>query len=48
MNDAIAHRTVTPLCVNGVGEAYFFGISGIPGIFCCLHFLRSGFKNEWW
>ena len=37
---------VAPLGVGGVGERYFFGVTGIPGVFCQLNFLSGGFGCE--
>jgi hypothetical protein len=38
---------VAPFGIGGIGERYFFGVTGIPGIFGQLDFLGGGFGREW-
>jgi hypothetical protein len=37
---------VAPFGVGGIGERYFFGVTGIPGVFGQLDFLSGGFSGE--
>ena len=39
---------VAPFGVGGIGKRYFFGVTGIPGVFCQLDFLSGGFGCEGW
>lgn len=38
---------VSPFGIGGIGEGYFFGVTGIPGVFGQPDFLGGGFGCEW-
>src|SRR5262245_51410641 len=40
--------TVSPVGVDGVGEADLFGVAGVPGVFGGLNLLQGGLECEWW
>lgn len=39
-------RAIAPPALRTIGERNLFGVSRVPGVFCCSDLLNSGFESE--